>query len=127
MTPFTISFDHSHYDDCLIGLIVSKSSRDGEYDITLLNCSSDKQQKHNLHSLSQIALYQFEDQEIDVHPVNGPCRIIGETFSYEVAEALILVQGNDNRIAIYAHPAVSVKKALDNAYRYCTRWIRLDI
>lgn len=127
MTPFTISSDTVQRSDGMTGLIVQKGAGDADYDIILLNCSTDKQQKHKLHSLSQIALYQFEDNEIEVNQIKGCCTISGTGFDYQVTEALLLLQDNNNHISLYAHPTVAVKKYLDQAYRYCTRWIRLDI
>lgn len=127
MTPFTISCNDIQRNDCLYGIIVQKGNQEGEYDTRLLNGSSDKQQKHLLHSLSQIALYQFEDQEIDVQPLHGSCLITGHSFADMIDEGLVLIQGQNNTIELFAHQTINVKKALDSAYRYCTRWIRLDI
>lgn len=127
MTPFTISYDQCCHPDCLAGLIAKPKSENDGYDIELLNCSNDSQQKHKLHSLSQIALYQYEDEELNTNTMLGSCTITGHNFIHEFDKGIVVVQIGNNRIELFSHQAVDTKKALYNAYRYCTRWIRLDI
>ena len=66
--------------ECGSALLVPEiAEREPGY-IKALTSSSAAASKHEFHALAQMAYYQYQDDEIEVTPLTGPCRISRETL-----------------------------------------------
>ena len=83
--------------------------------------------KHEFHAMAQMAFYQYQDGELEVEIVQGPVTV-GFKDQIETLSSGMLI-GVDNRggLRLIAQDGQNIKKLLETAHRFCTRWVRLDI
>ncbi len=83
--------------------------------------------KHEYHALAQMAYFQFQDDELNIIEFDSPLKINFGTEAIEMDGGMILYRDMDGTFQVMVHVSQSKKKLLEAAYRYCTRWVRLDI
>ena len=83
--------------------------------------------KHALQTLAQTAYYQYQDDELQIAELHGPCRISSPDGTEELVSGMIIYRSVAGAIRAAAHGGLNCKKLLEAAHRYCTRWVRLDI
>lgn len=126
MAQFTINTDKLVINDCIAGILVQENSS-GTLEAILLGASSSKQDKHTLHALAQMAYYQFQDDEITPLIINGKCSITNLSPAHQAEKCLLIIKSQSRDLTLYHHDDIQIKKYLEAAHRYTTRWIRLDI
>lgn len=89
--------------------------------------SSMSQSKHQLHSISQMVLFQLQDNEITPLFIENDFTITGSEADCLVNKGLCIYKTQSGEIGIISHQGLMVKKLVEAAHRYCTRWVRLDI
>jgi hypothetical protein len=85
------------------------------------------QSKHEFHALSQMALMQVEDHELSPTTIQGKLRIITEDNTVELKNGLLICRLTAGELAVCQNTDRPVRKYLEAAHRFCTRWVRLDI
>lgn len=123
---YSIQYENNHIDDCQYAILVPKQALSGAR-IVLIGAETNAQSKHSLHALSQMAFYQYQDNELEPAIMSGNCTVTGGTISETIDNGLIIVRQSNGIITILIHPDLKAKPLLEAAHRYCTRWIRLDI
>ncbi len=83
--------------------------------------------KHEFHALAQMVYFQFQDEELEIVGINSPLTISNGTESTELRDGLVLCRDRARELHVLALAGQNRKKLLEAAYRYCTRWVRLDI
>ncbi len=83
--------------------------------------------KHQFHAMAQTAYFQYQDDEIEIEQVTKNIVIRKNEETWEIEEGVCLCRSRDNTLSAYATGDVNIKKMLEAAYRFCTRWVRLDI
>jgi hypothetical protein len=83
--------------------------------------------KHEFYALAQMVYFQFQDEELEIREIDSPLTISDGTDSIELHDGLVLCRDRAGALHVLAHPRQNIKKLLEAAYRYCTRWVRLDI
>jgi hypothetical protein len=83
--------------------------------------------KHEYHALAQMAYFQFQDDELEIIEVDSPLQITVGTEVSEIDKGMILYRDIGGSFHVLVHTAQNKKKLLEAVYRYCTRWVRLDI
>ena len=83
--------------------------------------------KHEFHTMTQMAYFQFQDGELEVTPLTGPLRISVRGEEEDLVAGLALYRDTEGRFHALMHDGVDGKRLIEAAYRFCTRWIRLDI
>jgi len=83
--------------------------------------------KHEYHALAQMAYFQFQDDELEIIDAESPLKITVGTEQSEVDSGMVLYRDIGGTLHVLAHTAQNKKKLLEAVYRYCTRWVRLDI
>jgi hypothetical protein len=83
--------------------------------------------KHEYHALAQMAYFQFQDDELETTQVDAPVLVTCGSEVSEIDGGMILYRdmGGSFHVLILGKP--NSKKLLEAVYRYCTRWVRLDI
>ncbi len=83
--------------------------------------------KHEYHTLAQMAYFQFQDNELEIIEVDSPLQITFGTEVNEMDRGMVLYRDTGGSFHVLAHTSQNKKKLLEAVYRYCTRWVRLDI
>lgn len=113
--------------ECTAVIIVPEQALDEPGYITMLAGQGAAVDKHSLQALAQTACYQFQDEELEVAELAGPCRIAGPSGAQELVRGLVIFRDVSGAIGAAAHSGLNRRRLLEAAHRYCTRWVRLDI
>ena len=113
--------------ECAAAIIVPEQALHEPGYITMIAGPGTAVDKHSLQALAQTACYQFQDEELEVAEMTGPCRIVGPGGETELARGLVVYREASGAIGAAVHSGLSARKLLAAAHRYCTRWVRLDI
>lgn len=96
--------------------------------IRMLAANQTAQSKHEFHALAQTARMLSEDGELAPTTVKGTLRVSLGDQTLDLEQGLLIVRRPDNDIMLLlANSEQPARKYLEAAYRYCTRWIRLDL
>ncbi len=122
-----ISFESGEQVESRAAIVVPEAALADATYIRFFTVDSPAQSKHEFHAMAQIALIQFDDEELVPEKVAGAISLShdGETFSLE--SGIMLCRLVSDALVIYINDNRSFRKYLEIAYRYCTRWVRLDI
>jgi hypothetical protein len=85
------------------------------------------QGKHAFYALAQTAYIQFQDRELDAVAVDMPMAVYRDEETHEVASGMAIGRTVSGEIVVLYHSKESCRRLLEAAYRFCSRWIRLDI
>ncbi|MCG6930820.1 MAG: hypothetical protein LJE64_09720 [Desulfofustis sp.] len=124
--PLRLISDGGVGTDCVCLLIVPQRAIHEPGYIRGLHASG-VTNKHEFQALAQTAYYQYQDGELECFPVSEPIEIIGPGGSERLDAGLVLYRDTDGAIRGIVHESVSLKRLLESAHRFCTRWVRLDI
>lgn len=83
--------------------------------------------KHEYHALAQMAYFQFQDEELNCLVVEAPLRIVSGGEARSQDDGMVLCRDLAGAVSALAFSGQNRKKLLEAVYRYCTRWVRLDI
>ncbi len=83
--------------------------------------------KHEFHALSQMAYFQFQDDELAIDEIDSPLTISCGAEHVELSNGLVIYRDLAGQLHVLVHRLQNRKKLLETAYRHCTRWVRLDI
>ena len=95
--------------------------------IRTLSADAGPQDKHAFFAIAQTAYMQFQDEELKVSISDLPMMVTGEKETVSLQSGLVIVRTVSGEIKVLAHSQKPHGKLLEAAYRYCTRWVRLDI
>ena len=83
--------------------------------------------KHEFHAMAQMAYFQYQDDELEMIETGSPVTICCRGEEIVVDEGMFLYRDTAGEFHAVVLGSPNRKKLLEAAYRYCTRWIRLDI
>jgi hypothetical protein len=83
--------------------------------------------KHEYHALAQMAYFQFQDDELDCTEILSPLDVDDGLEVQRVEDGMVLCRDTAGLVSALVFAGQNPKKLLEAAYRYCTRWVRLDI
>lgn len=83
--------------------------------------------KHEYHAMAQMAYFQYQDDELDFKEVNSSITVVTNDESVTLDGGLILSRESAGTFLAIIQTSQNKKKLLEAGYRYCTRWVRLDI
>jgi hypothetical protein len=83
--------------------------------------------KHEYHAMAQMAYFQYQDEELELQEVGAALHVIAGVEQVTVDGGLILSREPNGSFLAFIHEFQNKKKLLEATYRYCTRWVRLDI
>lgn len=83
--------------------------------------------KHEYHALAQMAYYQNQDGELAFESLETVVAITGETVAESYQAGLLIFRDDQEMLRVAAYDDADKNKLLEAAYRYFTRWVRLDI
>jgi hypothetical protein len=83
--------------------------------------------KHEFHALAQVAYFQCRDNELEYKTVQGVMAVERQDVVVELSAGMILIRDVRGDLYALVHEGQDMKKLLEAGYRFCTRWVRLDI
>jgi len=95
--------------------------------IRSFSTASPVRSKHEFYTLAQIALIQFDDDEVSPQKVAGKIIITAGEEKFVLESGMLICRLESDGYLIYTNTDKSPRKYLETANRYCTRWVRLDI
>lgn len=107
-------------------IVPEKSLEEAGYIHTLTE-SNDASSKHEFHAMAQMAYYQYQDDELAIDKVVGEIKVQTDSAVESLLSGMLLYRDNSGGFHAVVHQGLNVKKLLEAAYRFCTRWVRLDI
>jgi hypothetical protein len=113
--------------NCDIVILVGAMAAKEDGHITMLSRNSGPQAKHAFHALAQVVLIQYQDKELAVSGAEDPILVEWDKTVNEIASGMAICRTSTGDVWVLAHRELPWRKLLDAAYRYCTRWIRLDV
>lgn len=114
-------------DDCESVLIVPEIAVEEPGYITSLTIKDSAHAKHEFHAMAQMAYFMFQDDELSVEEIESSINVTLGTQNIELSGGMLLCRNLDGEFRVLIHTTQNKKKLLEAAYRYCTRWVRLDI
>lgn len=95
--------------------------------IKLLTIKDAAHAKHEYHAMAQMAYFQFQDGELEVEEMESAITVCCGDDEIELARGMALYRARSGEFHVLINAGKEWKKILEAAYRYCTRWVRLDI
>ena len=90
---------------------------------------SDAQAKHAVHALAEMALLDFEDEELEMETLSEGSTVVAKFKDCEefMGVGIVIARDEEGKTRLFGHEEADVYRLLKFAHRYCTRWVRLDI
>ena len=114
-------------DECESVIIVPEIAVEEPGYINSLTIKDSAHAKHEFHAMAQMAYFQFQDDELSIEEIESSLNVILGTQNVELSSGMILCRNVAGDFRVLVHATQDRKKLLEAAYRYCTRWVRLDI
>lgn len=114
-------------DDCESVIIVPEIAVEEPGYINSLTIKNSAHAKHEFHAMAQMAYFQFQDDELSIEEIESSLNVILGDQNIELSGGMILCRNLSGEFRVLIHATQDRKKLLEAAYRYCTRWVRLDI
>jgi hypothetical protein len=115
--------------DALAAIVVPAGAADDPGTIALLAASASATAKHDLRALAQMALYDAEEGTLAAETVAAGARLVVRAAGEDrtVDRGLVIVRDLAGVARVYAVGDVDARTLLAEAYRFTTRWVRLDV
>ena len=114
-------------DDCETVIVVPEIAVNEAGYIKTYSRKDSGNAKHEFHAVAQMVYFQFQDEELEIEEIDSPLIISDGKEQIELHDGLLLYRDLAGGLHVLAHTRQNTKKLLEAAYRYCTRWVRLDI
>jgi len=126
-TELKVQLDSDVVDGCETVIVVPEKALAEAGYIKSFTLKDSGHAKHELHALAQMVYFQYQDEELEVIDVGDVITVADESEKVELRDGMILFKLTEGTIKAAAQGMINRKKYLEAAYRYCTRWVRLDI
>ncbi len=126
-TMITIQSPTTTITSCESVLIVPEIALQEAGYIKMFSVKDSAHAKHEYHALAQMAYFQFQDDELEIVEIDSPLTITCGSDVTELEAGMVLYRDSAGSFHVLIHPSLNRKKMLESVYRYCTRWVRLDI
>lgn len=127
MADIRIDGENANDLACTTVIVVPERALTAAGHIRTLTADQSSQGKHEFHALTQMALVQFEDRELEPIRVDGKIRVTAESETLELDKGLLIGRLLTGRIVLFINSGQPARKFLVVALRFCTRWIRLEL
>lgn len=122
-----ITSDEDVIEDCESIIIVPENALNEAGYIKMFTIKDAANAKHEYHAMAQMAYYQFQDEELEIQEVGSAVTIACGEDKTELNAGMVIYRDQTGEFHVLSRRVQNRKKFLEAAYRYCTRWVRLDI
>ena len=113
--------------DCASLIIVPEIAVSEPGYIKMLTVKATAHAKHEFQAMAQMAYFQFQDDELDITPLQASLCINFRGETEILTAGMVLYRDLAGQFHALIHEGQNRKKLLEATYRFCTRWVRLDI
>ncbi len=113
--------------ECLAAIVVPEIALSVPGHIRAFSATAGSQSKHSLYALSQMMLIEFEDGELQLRRFQFDLTVTTGVSLLQVDNGIVVVRNLDGRLEVLSNAVKPLRKFIEVANRFCTRWIRLDI
>ena len=114
-------------DQCKRAVLVPEKSVEEPGYIQTSSGTGETASKHEYHAMAQMAYFQYQDDEIAIMTTESSIAVSSSENTTEITSGLVIYLSDAGEIKVVSTSGVNIKKLLETAYRFCTRWVRLDI
>lgn len=107
-------------------LIPKKALEEAGY-LKVLSMQDSGSAKHEYHAMSQVVYFQHQDDELNIDVLEAPVVVMQNDEKEILEDGMIIFRDLSGSFQVFSHLADLNKRFLEIAYRFCTRWVRLDI
>ncbi len=122
-----ITSDENIIMDCVSIIIVPEIAIKEAGYIKMLTVKDAAHAKHEYHAMAQMAYFQYQDEELEVQEIDSVITITCGEENIELSRGMIICRGLTSEFHVLIHAMQNRKKILEAVYRYCARWVRLDL
>lgn len=122
-----ITSDEEVIADCVSIIIVPEKAILEPGYIKMFTVKDAANAKHEYHAMAQMAYYQFQDGELDISEVGSVLTVSCGEETIDLNSGMVICRDENGEFRVLIHVTQNRKKIIEAAYRYCTRWVRLDI
>jgi lipopolysaccharide export system protein LptA len=122
-----IRFGDTLVTDCSSAIIVPERAVHEAGYIKTLTTNAHAHSKHEFQAMAQTVYYRFQDDELEIVQGNGALILEWQGETETIEGGIVIYRDESGEFHVLAHSGQQVKKLLEAAYRFCTRWVRLDI
>jgi hypothetical protein len=122
-----IQVDDVIVTDCSSVIIVPERAISEAGYIKTMTANANAHSKHEFHAMAQMAMYQFQDGELESTAVEGIVTVKGEGEVEKLRAGMVIYRDFKGNFHLLSHKGQNLKKLLEAVHRFCTRWVRLDI
>lgn len=123
----TLQFAGQTIRDCVSLIIVPEIAVAEPGYIKTLTIKAAAHAKHEFQAMAQMAYFQFQDDELEITPLQESLCITFRGETEYLAAGMALYRNTAGHFHALIHDGQNRKKILEAAHRFCTRWVRLDI
>ena len=95
--------------------------------IRTFSATAGSQAKHLFYALSQMMLMEFEDGELQPRRFQSDLTVTDGTDVVRVDDGIVVARHLGGQLEAMSNTARPLRKFIEVANRFCTRWIRLDL
>lgn len=122
-----ISSEESILADCVSAIIIPELAITEAGYIKMFTVKDGAHAKHEYHAMAQMAYFQFQDEELTIQEIQSTITIACGGENIDLNSGMVIYRDQAGEFHVLVHAVQNRKKILEAAYRYCTRWVRLDI
>ena len=127
MSLLEVFVEKTLFKECTTVIMVPEKALEEAGYIQMLSEKHDSASKHEFHAMAQMAYYQYQDDELDTETVNGELSVRSSEKTDVLNKGVLICRSKEGGLSVVAGDGLKVKKFLEAAHRFCTRWVRLDI
>ncbi len=113
--------------DCNSAILVPERAVHEAGYIKTLTTNAHAHSKHEFQAMAQTVYYRFQDDELEIAQIQGTLVLEWQGEAETIEGGIVIYRDGSGEFHVLAHSGQQVKKLLEAAYRFCTRWVRLDI
>ena len=122
-----ISSEENILAECVSTIIVPELAIKEAGYIKMFTVKDGAHAKHEYHAMAQMAYFQFQDEELEIQEIQSTITIACGGENIDLNSGMVIYRDQAGEFHVLVHAVQNRKKILEAAYRYCTRWVRLDI
>lgn len=126
-TMISIYVAEEKVSECESVIIIPEIAVQEQGYIQTLTIKDQANAKHEFHAMAQMAYFQYQDDELELREVDLSLHIITARENIDLFGAMVLYREPGGEFYALVNSRQNKKKLLEAGYRYCTRWVRLDI
>ena len=126
-TTISVESGQTRVADCIGVVLVPENALAEPGYIRTMTANREAHAKHEFFAMAQMAYYQYQDDELELHRVEEPIVVTQEGTREEIGSGMVICRDRGGELQVLVHAALNAKRMLEAANRYCTRWVRLDI